>query len=243
MPTTGDFPLQLSLPLGTDPVDVSVLNANFEKINEYAIDNDADGSVSTGRLADGAVTTAKITDANVTAAKLAGTLDLTGKTVSVATPSSAAHAATKAYVDLIGPDSVVLASGSFSGGVPNITGLSTVGYRKLRASFNITDNSSNLSLGLSWNGATAYTWITSPYSAGWTASSSSSNLVLGILQSNSIAIIEIDNPGVSVLKTYTARSGAGVLHGRTAQGAAITTLSLVNSSFTGSGSYEIVGVK
>jgi hypothetical protein len=40
MPTTGDFPLQLSLPLGSDPVDISVLNTNFETINEYAATND-----------------------------------------------------------------------------------------------------------------------------------------------------------------------------------------------------------
>lgn len=38
MPTTGDFPLQLSLPLGTDPVDIAVLNANFDVINEHAAD-------------------------------------------------------------------------------------------------------------------------------------------------------------------------------------------------------------
>ena len=45
-------------------------------------------TVTTGFLADDAVTTAKITDANVTAAKLASSLDLTGKTVTVATASA-----------------------------------------------------------------------------------------------------------------------------------------------------------
>ena len=38
MPTTGDFPLQLSLPLGTDPVDIAVLNTNFNDINDFAAD-------------------------------------------------------------------------------------------------------------------------------------------------------------------------------------------------------------
>ena len=45
-------------------------------------------TVTTGFLADDAVTTAKITDANVTAGKLASSLDLTGKTVTVATASA-----------------------------------------------------------------------------------------------------------------------------------------------------------
>ena len=45
-------------------------------------------TVTTGFLADDAVTTAKITDANVTADKLASSLDLTGKTVTVATASA-----------------------------------------------------------------------------------------------------------------------------------------------------------
>ena len=45
-------------------------------------------TVTTGFLADDAVTTVKILDANVTAGKLASSLDLTGKTVTVATASA-----------------------------------------------------------------------------------------------------------------------------------------------------------
>ena len=45
-------------------------------------------TVTTGFLADDAVTTVKILDANVTSAKLASSLDLTGKTVTVATAST-----------------------------------------------------------------------------------------------------------------------------------------------------------
>jgi len=45
-------------------------------------------TVTTGFLADDAVTTVKILDANVTAGKLASSLDLTGKTVTVATAST-----------------------------------------------------------------------------------------------------------------------------------------------------------
>jgi len=45
-------------------------------------------TVTTGFLADDAVTTVKILDANVTAGKLASSLDLTGKTITVATASA-----------------------------------------------------------------------------------------------------------------------------------------------------------
>lgn len=67
MPTSGDFPLQLSLPAGTDPVDISVLNANFETINDYASSNDSNittitsnGWVTTDRINNGAVSAAKL---------------------------------------------------------------------------------------------------------------------------------------------------------------------------------------
>ena len=57
-------------------------------------------AVTEGKIAAGAVTVNKIGANAVTAAKLATTLDLsTGYTVSVATPTADAHAATKAYVD------------------------------------------------------------------------------------------------------------------------------------------------
>lgn len=77
MPTTGDFPLQLSLPLGSDPVDVSVLNANFEVINEHAGSVDtsvtaitSNGWVTTDRIAANAVTAAKVADGALPLAKL-----------------------------------------------------------------------------------------------------------------------------------------------------------------------------
>jgi hypothetical protein len=77
MPTTGDFPLQLSLPLGSDPVDVSVLNANFEVINEHA--GSVDSSITTitssnwvtaDRIAPNAVTANKIPDNSIPLGKL-----------------------------------------------------------------------------------------------------------------------------------------------------------------------------
>ena len=77
MPTTGDFPLQLSLPLGSDPVDVSVLNANFEAINTHAGSVDSsitaitsNGWVSVDRIAANAVTAAKVADNALPLSKL-----------------------------------------------------------------------------------------------------------------------------------------------------------------------------
>ena len=77
MPTTGDFPLQLSLPLGSDPVDVSVLNTNFEVINEHAgsVDSSltaitANGWVSSDRIAANAVTAGKVAHGALPLAKL-----------------------------------------------------------------------------------------------------------------------------------------------------------------------------
>ena len=48
----------------------------------------ADGGIATAKLANDAVTTDKVLDANITADKLAATLDLTGKTITVATATA-----------------------------------------------------------------------------------------------------------------------------------------------------------
>ena len=61
----------------------------------------ADGGIATAKLADNAVTTVKITDANITHAKLHTSMDLTGKTVTVATAAGSTNttaAASTAFV-------------------------------------------------------------------------------------------------------------------------------------------------
>jgi len=61
----------------------------------------ADDAVGAAQIADGAVDTAQLAANAVTAAKmdLSGTFDYSSGTVSVATPTADAHAATKSYVD------------------------------------------------------------------------------------------------------------------------------------------------
>ena len=89
-----------------EPFRTSDVNANWDKV-------DAEASAVDSRL--------DAVEANgwVTAARLASTLDLSGKTVSVAVPSADAHASTKKYVDDAVASSVgawtVVSSPTFSG--------------------------------------------------------------------------------------------------------------------------------
>jgi hypothetical protein len=121
------------------PFETDVFNANWNAIDSgvSALDGRLDvvepkvttlESAATsldGRLdaveANSWVTTARIADLNVTAGKLAGTLDLTAKTVTVASPSADAQAATKKYVDDRVPSSSAWASYT-----PTVTGGSNV---------------------------------------------------------------------------------------------------------------------
>lgn len=269
MPTTGDFPLQLSLPLGTDPVDISVLNANFVKINDYAATNDTDldtvnanGWVSTGRIADGAVTAVKIADGVVSATKLASTLDLTGKTVSVAAPSSGAHASTKtytdaqdaatlasanAYADAKIPGYVVLASGSWSSAAPATATFSTAGYRQLVVSFVVSVNPGSLAdLGVQFFGLTSYDQVISTFgSTSLTNSSAQTVLYPGTVSAGTGFVVEVDYPGLIAKKTITARSNGRTINARSTNAAAVTGVSfVVQGSISGvSGTYEIIGVR
>ena len=79
-----------------EPFRTADVNSNWDKV-------DAEAVAADGRLdvieANNWVTNARIADGAVGVAELAATLDLSGKTVSVAVPSADAHASTKKYVD------------------------------------------------------------------------------------------------------------------------------------------------
>ena len=267
MPTTGDLPLQFSLPLGSDPVDISVLNANFEKVNDYAIANDADidtitagGWVSTDRIAANAVTTAKITDANVTAAKLAATLDLTGKTVSVAAPSSGAHPSTKTYVDAqdasnlvaakayadtVIPSYAVLASGSWSVTAgPFGTSINTGPYRKLILSITTTVYSGMTGMNVAFTGITSWDTVTTTFGSTSLTTASGTTLQADAGSSGIVNVFEIDYPGTAVKKTLFARGNTKFINGRSTNAAAITAFACTPfGGGTASGTYEVIGVR
>ncbi len=115
------------------PFETDVFNDNWDLVDSgVETVSDAVAALDT-RLdaveANNWVTQARIADGAVGAAELASTLDLSGKTVSVAAPSADAHASTKKYVDdslasSVGAWTVVssptfggLASGKFSSAV------------------------------------------------------------------------------------------------------------------------------
>lgn len=268
MPTTGDFPLQLSLPLGTDPVDIAVINANSVKVNTYAGTNDtniaaivANNWVSTSRIADAAVTTLKIADANVTAAKLAATLDLTGKTVSVAAPSAGAHASTKTYVDaqdasnLVAakaytdatiPSYSVLASGSWTGSAPSSNSITTTPYRKLILSITTAVTAGGFSgHAVTFAGITAYDTVTTTFgSTALTTASAQSSLAADTIAVGNVHVFEIDYPGTAVKKNIFTRGNLKFVNARSTNAAAITSFTITPQGSTGaSGTYEVIGVR
>jgi hypothetical protein len=268
MPTTGDFPLQLSLPTGADPVDVSVLNANFEKVNDYAGENDTDIAaitanswVSTSRIADSAVTTAKVANLNVTAEKLAATLVLTGKTVSVAAPSAGAHATTKTYVDagdaatLVSanaytdatiPSFTLLASGSWTGTSASTGAITTTPYRKLILSITTTVTAGGFSGHVvTFGGVSAYDTVTTTFgSTALTNASAQTSLVGDTIAVGNVQVIEIDYPGTAVKKTIFTRSNLKFVNARSTNAAAITSFQITPQGATGaSGTYEVIGVR
>jgi hypothetical protein len=82
---------------------VSALDGRLDVVEPKVTSLESAATSLDGRLdlveANNWVTTARILNANVTADKLAASLNLTGKTVTVASPSADAQAATKKYVD------------------------------------------------------------------------------------------------------------------------------------------------
>jgi len=82
---------------------VSALDGRLDVVEPKVTSLESAATSLDGRLdlveANDWVTTARILNANVTADKLAASLNLTGKTVTVASPSADAQAATKKYVD------------------------------------------------------------------------------------------------------------------------------------------------
>lgn len=222
----------------------------------------ASGAVSADELATNAVTTVKITDLNVTADKLANSLDLTGKTVSVAAPSSGAHASTKTYVDagdaatLVSAnaytdtklgDVVVLASGSWSSSTPTVPAFSSVGYRKLVVSFTVAANGGALSdLGVQFTGLTSYDTVTSTFgSTALSVASAQTALYPGVVSAGTGFVVEVDYPSLTSKKTIVGRSNARTFNARSTNAAGISGVTFVpQGSMTGtSGTYEVVGIK
>jgi hypothetical protein len=218
------------------------------------------GAVSSDELASNAVTTVKITDLNVTADKLANTLDLTGKTVSVAAPSSGAHATTKTYVDAgdaatlvsakaytdaIAGDVVVLASGSWSVGAGAFgTSINTSAYRKLVLSITTTVYTGMTGMSVAFTGATSWDTVTTTFGSTSLTTAAGTSLQADALSSGIVNVFEIDYPGAAVKKNLFVRGNSKFIHGRSTNAAAITAfLCSPFGTGTASGTYEVIGYK
>jgi hypothetical protein len=268
------------------PFETAVINTNWDKVDAEAVAADArldaieannwvtsariadnavgaseiaSGAVSADELASNAVTTVKITDLNVTAGKLANALDLTGKTVSVAAPSSGAHASTKTYVDagdaatLVSAnaytdtklgDVVVLASGSWSSAAPFGNSFSATGFRKLVLSITTNTYSGMTGMNVVFTGVTAWDTVTTTFGSSSLSVASGAGLQADALSSGIVNVFEIDYPGAAVKKNLFVRGNTKFIHGRSINAAAITAfLCSPFGTGTASGTFEVIGYK
>ena len=132
----------------------------------------ASGVVSADELASDAVTTVKILDANVTAGKLAASLDLTGKTVNVATQAA-------------GTVNTLAASTAFV--VARIAEKSLPTLIRAGVTNGTTDGSGTITqsfTGLGFTGTPVVTGTLAPAAAG-----ASSNLVVSVSSTSSASVV------------------------------------------------------
>ena len=168
----------------------------------------------------------EIKDGGVTADHLNGTLDLTGKTVSVATPTADAHAATKKYID----DTLTAATGSnldLSGVTTDdlTEGSTNLYYDSARTETTARDALSLTTGSASGGGSLTYTPATGAFvfsPAASTASTDALSGTNGITYDSSAQQFSLDNTHDATFNTVTTASNVTVGGNLVVQGTTTT---------------------